>query len=669
MSGGLRCLLAAALLVAAGWVLGRALGGDGKRFLTGRLAGLACAPLLLGVPAVLARLLGATATGATTAAVATVALGALFAHGRPPFARKARPPGAVEGAGGDLRSALPVAGGAGAVVALTLLANPILPVHSDAWFHAAVAARVHDVGVPPLDPYYAGLRLLYFWFFHVYVDCLATFSGLSPFAVMALSNVFAVVVFTLAVADLACALDMDRRAVRWAAVLGLVGVNPFGWTFMLARAATGETRGVAELAREILGGINVLTGLGWNFSGSLAFWADKFFVGTAFSLALPLVPLLAATLVRAVGSGATHRRRTAITAGVLACALAALHTVLALATMVSLGVAGCAAVAAARDRRNVAVGAGGVLLGATCGLAVTCAYLYCLLAGKEQSPLGSPEFNVDNLWTGAAAGSLLWVLCAVTLARSDARRSLRLAPARVAAWGWPLGTLVLAAIVPLPGPNENKFLYPALAVAPVLAAPAASALWSALARRIGRPGAWVAAALVLAPTPSIALAAEILDAGAFAPAELDVSRDEEQAYRWLRTRTPREAVLLDAGGRVDVLVRARRDVLWGGDAYAEQWGYPRREVEWRRRAERNAFAGGLTHADRAALFRLRRPVYVIARRGGPPPGPSAVLDPLFGNAEMAVYRVRLTDGARDESEPRRGQGAGRAMENAQKPHD
>src|SRR5207244_12132185 len=113
--------------------------------------------------------------------------------------------------------------------------------------------------------------------------------------------------------------------------------------------------------------------------------------------------------------------------------------------------------------------------------------------------------------------------------------------------------------------------------------------------------------------------------GADAPASMAPTSGEGAAYAWLRTHTPRDAVCLDAGGRVDVLVRARRDVLWGGEAYAEQWGYPREAIAWRRRAEQDAFAGGLTAADLHVLRGLERPIYAIARAGGPPPAPPEVL--------------------------------------------
>ncbi len=74
------------------------------------------------------------------------------------------------------------------VVLVPPLVNPYLAVRSDAWFHAAVEAQVRNLPLPPQDPYYAGLRLQYFWFFHLVLAGYDSVAHVGPFVAMWLFN-------------------------------------------------------------------------------------------------------------------------------------------------------------------------------------------------------------------------------------------------------------------------------------------------------------------------------------------------------------------------------------------------------------------------------------------------------------------------------------------------
>ncbi len=648
MTPVLAVLLSLAALAAAGHIAAQWLS-----FLTGRTeprirglaqcAGYAIAPMLWGVPALLARLLGASASGAAVVTVAALGVGGVWAARQRPRAlltRTAEPVAAWD--------ALPVIVAAMAVAAACVTLNPVLARHSDAWFHMAVTARVHDTGVPPLDPYYAGMPLAYFWFFHVFLDAVSTALHVAPEWVMAAANVLAAGAFAAALAECAAALGGGAGARRWAAVLGFVGINPQGWLLLLARSLAGPTHGAHEWVRAVGGGsLSVLGDLGWNYTGSIAFWPDKFFVGTAFSVAMPPMVLLAVVAVLAARRGTaapvTSRRLLiglAVVSAALAFTLAMMHAVLALATFASFAAALVAAWCGRRDavaRRARFVALASAAAGAVAGLALAGAYLYCLLAGKERAPVGTPDLDPRNLWTGLAAGVVVWLLALPVLRHVRDRE-----PGWLAAVAWPAGTMALAGLLPLPGPNENKFLYPALALAVVLAAPSAAAVWAGGVARYGRAITAVAALVVLAPTPVVGVAAQLLDAGAFAPGRLDPTPDERRCADWMRRETPREAVFLDGGGRVDILADARRDLLWGGPSYAEQWGYDRAAIGWRAQAVRNAYtAGGLTAEDRTALAALGRPVFCVARAGSPPPAPASALTAVWRSATLVVYEVAL----------------------------
>jgi len=51
---------------------------------------------------------------------------------------------------------------------------------SDAWFHTAVAYEIMARGIPPDDPYFAGIPLNYPWFFHVIVVLWTSLAGARP---------------------------------------------------------------------------------------------------------------------------------------------------------------------------------------------------------------------------------------------------------------------------------------------------------------------------------------------------------------------------------------------------------------------------------------------------------------------------------------------------------
>jgi len=123
----------------------------------------------------------------------------------------------------------------------------------------------------------------------------------------------------------------------------------------------------------------------------------------------------------------------------------------------------------------------------------------------------------------------------------------------------------------------------------------------------------------------------------------------------IRGLTPADAVFVDPSANLDVTVLAARSALWGGDAWAKNWGYDPDALELRRRAAETLGRGAAPPPDVTALLAdLQRPVIVVARRAAPDsvsawhalveraPGSAgagiAALRPLYANGEIAFFR-------------------------------
>ena len=158
------CLLPG--LLVAGWLWPR---WD----LTRRVfAALALSPFILGAPAALTLVLAAGRLRTQALPLLLLAVGCLFQALRAPGAEVAPAPGdprlSRTDAGLHTRAAWTAATLWSFAVAVLLLGNPSLPSRSDGWYHGAVLAQLAQRGGPPEDPYFAGLKLMYFWGWHAW---------------------------------------------------------------------------------------------------------------------------------------------------------------------------------------------------------------------------------------------------------------------------------------------------------------------------------------------------------------------------------------------------------------------------------------------------------------------------------------------------------------------
>ena len=245
---------------------------------------LALSPFLAGAPVAALLSLGAPLPLLAHLVAASVALLALVVPA--PGARRADDsPGWVPWACAAAWTVL---------VAALLVGNRWLPPRADGWYHAAGTLQILQRGVPPEDPYFAGIRMLYFWGMQAWAAAwLALAPRLSvytPFIAFNLSAAFAVV---LAVAGLARRLGASRAGVAFATGVATLGYSPFCWGLIVGRAMTGEVRGATVLVRALGQGVDpvLFTLAAGQLHGSMAFFGDKYLVLTQFSMGLALIVL------------------------------------------------------------------------------------------------------------------------------------------------------------------------------------------------------------------------------------------------------------------------------------------------------------------------------------------------------------------------------------------
>src|SRR6185503_5572933 len=101
------------------------------------------------------------------------------------------------------------------LVGLLLAIHPALLQRADGWFHAAVTLQVAQRGLPPEDPFFAGLRLLYFWGTHAWAALWLTLAPRIPvWAPLAALQIAAALACPLAVGVLASRLGASRGVQR-----------------------------------------------------------------------------------------------------------------------------------------------------------------------------------------------------------------------------------------------------------------------------------------------------------------------------------------------------------------------------------------------------------------------------------------------------------------------
>lgn len=567
---------------------------------------LALSPGLLGLTVtvlVLARVDLARASALALAGCAALAAGAMLVRARRARSQ-ASSAGAVTAATGRWATA------AFAWALLAALGVGLFPmfsewwrVYSDAWNHFGILRSIVERGLPPTDPFFAGVRLQYAWVYHVYTAAVRSLTGIDPLALMAAWSSVSLASLVLSVASLGRRLNGAPVAVTLALVLfGLNALFPEFSPVLLIKAELGQVRGWAEVQRTF-----GLVPFGSDRVGTLLrgldgqdYFLNKFMVATPFSMGLALMASWAASFERWMSE---RGRAELVLAALLTLCAGALHPVVGLhLAMTTGGLAALALVLGPRlglDRTTVLPWG----IASIAGFVPAALFILTLLGGPggthREFPLNLSPYKLMGMITCLALGFLFVRGPALALWR-------RGGPSRAWVVWLALGVL-LGFTFRLPGGHPfysvDKFSYLIWIPLAITAAPG-------LAGFLARRSSWARAALLavlFVPVNALSLASRVAD-----PATRERQPWNQPGIAWMRANLPRDAVLVVPNGDWDTGNLVGRDQYMSMVSLVTQLGYPVAEIEARRAlCERFFAAESLDTADHARLAALGRPVYAV----------------------------------------------------------
>lgn len=629
--------------------------GRGLRLTERFLLGLALAPFALALPALGLALLAKIQVAACllpSEFIWTVV--ALWPRHASAAVTTATEPLPERGQGFPSIAAIATALGAALLIAGVALSVPFVRMSGDAWLHAAAVVEVALRGVPPQDPNFAGVAFTHPWFFHFLLALLGGVSAAPPFEKMALVNAWAAVVLVLAAAQLTYR-AFGRAAAMWVGAIVVLGLDPFGWAFVILRAVARETTGLANTIAELGTGSGAMTMLSYRFPPAHSSLLNRFWTGGALTPAIALGVATAWSVARAL-----ERPSRSASLRTLALALASLafHPAYAAITLAILG-AGILWLALRGERRGA-----GIALLAVLALAFAAAIPYlraCSVPGALTAvKLG---FYPRNLWSLLLAVGPWWLIAAPAFGAARGGGVAR----RFCAAG-ALVAVIGALVIVLPQANSDKLFYLAwVSLAPMVAA---GWVWWGDRLRLPAVARLTLVAALIVPTSGLLTLGTAIDPSspgrlirgeAAATRQLPLATEgEEEAYRYIREDLPGDAVVIEKPRPTvnePVPVMGARPVFCGsldvhlasqsGDGRVESPALTalREEFLVRRGIQDALFESGeLDATQRQYLAGFSAPLYLLVRR-------SELLDAVwfgfmarpawseaFANHEMRLYR-------------------------------
>ena len=524
------------------------------------LAG-ALSPLLLGLTAWLVTLTGQPVALAGAAVLGLFLLVVLW-PGRAAADRAGEAaPGTAGGEGTDFVVVLVglLAAGLTAVGYL----NPWVRNWSDGWAHAAIFEQIVRSGIPPQFPHFAGHPLPYPWFFHVF---LASASGVihrSPLVLMATLNIWTALLFPLAVQDLARALGARPAACRWAAIAGLVGMNPLGPAWMAAQSFLGATAGVEAWRHGMATTNGVLQALSFRFPFFQASLFGRFWTPTAFNFSIVLMGVVLRLLVT-YWERPSLRQALAFALGLALLLVWHPLTALQASVGVAAGVLGALLLARQGERRSAFARAAWTALAGVAAYLLAMPYLLTATGGAGARQMLSLRLSTLNVAGLVLSMGPVFLLAVIGWLWVEPRR-------RGLAGGLLLGLLGFFLLMNTAGASDEKSYVPLFVLVAGLAGFTLDRMWSR--------STWLRAAAALF------VLGGVLNAGITARAFVGdhrpvrelfaavrpgdppyLTHDEEGALRWIRERTSRDAAFLQyprSTGPEPILVLGRRPLYLG----------------------------------------------------------------------------------------------------------
>jgi len=590
------------------------------------LAALAFSPVLVALVGALVLLAGGSGESAARISIAGFTVAGAIA------ALRARP--SEDGAGrGPLITI-------GVAIALLCLLSGLLPqlsewwrIRSDAWFHAAVIADMRDYGVPPMDPYFAGIPLQYMWLYHVLIDIESTVVGLDVFRTMGIVNVRALAALVLAVFLLGKELSGRWDRAAGSALMVPLGLNAMFWFLLpvkLARAFVGEVRGFEEVARQLpLTPFDFPTVISFmRIYNNPEFFMDKYIVMTAFSLGLTLMAMCWLGAVRYTSRG---DRYGLVVVFVSMLGALAFHSLVAFVVLASF--AGALVIGWLRRDRELATAALRITIAGVAACAVMSPYIYSVMHAKHGGHLipisVSAGKTVAMFLSATSAFVLIYPFQRRFFARRDTAATFFMA-ATVA--------LVLFCLL-LRLPQSNAYDKPGYFVwfpFAVVAGWTLADLWARRSRSARDAlAAWGVAAVTLVPVNALALAA----CYAMTTPE-EITPADRGLASWVASETPRDAVFIDRDMEVALLVLGPRRYYFGRAAYAVHWGYDREGMAMRFHVRRSVLGGTLDARVLEALGDFASPLYIIDRGGAVCARYPDLFNAVHRSDALTVWRVR-----------------------------
>lgn len=505
-----------------------------------------------------------------------------------------------------------------ALVAIPPIVNAYVRVRGDTWTHAGIVMTILERGLAPEDPRFAGIALHYPWFYNLFLAMLDALRGERTFAFMVMLNVATAYATVCVLGAAALRLWRRRDAAIGVAVLTAVGLNAGAWLLWplrMVQALTGETRGMAEITRQ-LATIELSSGrIIYSLSAPYALMVstlDKLLVGSPLAYGYLLMAVHVWAVLEWLENGTV---RSVIVMAGAACGMMLFHGVVGLSVNpVWIGTLTLAGLIALRVRwlppAQRLLGAAGATLG---GMLIAAPYMLSVSSGWEGKTSGLKHSYLAPDWV------MPWTLvtaCAFAL-------GFGLGPVR-AAWREhrPLAAVVTVAmlamvafamVVRLPEHNEVKFVAQVFALASLLAGPG-FLMWTRgfLARR--RALAVVAwSALFLVPT-ALTLWGYAIDSEAHTHPNVVLRPGETELYQWIREETRARAMFVDSGFRDAIMVRGRRSLYLGTSFGPERAAFPLNQVLVRRRVVSDLYSTAAElDADIASFERFHRKVFVVYR--------------------------------------------------------
>jgi hypothetical protein len=472
----------------------------------------------------------------------------------------------------------------------------------------------------PENPFFAGERLPYYWFYHYVAGRVSAVAGVHPLIAFEALGLLAVAIVWFSGAALGRWLGWGPLPSVAIGLFALAGANALGSVILVAKLAAGKPWPSDDGA--YLWGLThpVMGMVRWNDPGALYGPLLNFFLNNS-SRALALAFVLA-TLVAL--QAYLENRRAGWVCGLLLAAAAST----ALSPIVGLVAAGALSAALAGDwligmrrptgrdgdgrqqavlRAAVALAGGGVVASPT----------YYHLFARSAQPEIVVAFRPDLVATIAVSIAPVFALAIFTLVRSKQRRFLGTVTAAAAM------LLVGNAFLRVPGANESDLFHVA---AFLLAVPAAGAFYElrtfapAVRRTVG-----AASLAAMASTTAVVLwaywerpAIPLRLEGAQLRRTPDGS-PAAKLYAWIIASTPANAVFIadpQAAASAPVGNTPEFPALTGRDLFVAQGpDYlvdPFADAGRRRRIAATLVSGGaLDPRDRVYVDALRRPVFIV----------------------------------------------------------